>query len=44
MMESVLQKVQLHYNIDQLREVDDDAIDDDVMLKYPHTNPRRAMM
>ena len=30
MMESVLHKVMLQYNIDELREVDDDAIDDDV--------------
>lgn len=30
MMESVLKKIQLHYNIDELREVDDDTVDDDV--------------
>ena len=30
MMESVLHKALLHYNIDDLREIDDDAIDDDV--------------
>ena len=31
-MGSVLKKVQLHYNIDELREIDDDAIDDDVRM------------
>ncbi len=35
-MESVLHKVMLQYNIDELREVDDDAIDDDV--SYSHTS------
>ncbi len=30
MVDSVLKKVQLHYNMDELREIDDDAIDDDV--------------
>ncbi len=30
MMESILRKIQLHFNIDELREVDDDTIDDDV--------------
>ena len=30
MMESVLKKVQLHYNMDELWEIDDDALDDDV--------------
>ena len=28
----MLKKVQLHYNIDELREIDDDAIDDDVRM------------
>ena len=32
MMESVLKKAQLHYNMDELREIDDDALDDDVSL------------
>ena len=30
MMDSVLKKTQLHHNIDALREIDDDAVDDDV--------------
>ena len=30
MMESVLKKIQLHFNMDELREVDDDTVDDDV--------------
>ena len=30
MVESILRKIQLHFNIDELREVDDDTIDDDV--------------
>ena len=30
MMESVMKKVQLHHNINELREIDDDAVDDDV--------------
>ena len=30
MTNSMLSKVQLHYNIDELREIDDDCIDDDV--------------
>ena len=30
MMTNVLRKIQLHFNIDELREVDDDTIDDDV--------------
>ena len=30
MMASVLKKLQLHHNIDELREIDDDAVDDDV--------------
>ena len=30
MMDSVLRKLQLHHNIDELREIDDDAVDDDV--------------
>lgn len=34
MMESILRKVQLHFNIDELREVDDDTIDDDVSCDY----------
>ena len=33
MMESVLQKIQLHFNIDELREIDDDTIDDDVCVQ-----------
>ena len=28
----VLRKIQLHFNIDELREIDDDTIDDDVSL------------
>ena len=32
MIDSVLKKIQLHYNIDELREIDDDAIDDDVRM------------
>lgn len=32
MMESVLQKVQLHFNIDELREIDNDTVDDDVRI------------
>ena len=32
MMERILHKLLLHYNIDELREIDDDAIDDDVMM------------
>ena len=31
-MESVLKKIQWHYNIDNLREIDDDTVDDDVRL------------
>ena len=30
MMENMLRKVQLHFNMDELREIDDDTIDDDV--------------
>lgn len=30
---SILRKLQLHYNIDELREIDDDSIDDDVCNK-----------
>ena len=30
MMDSVLKKLQLHHNIDELREIDDDTVDDDV--------------
>lgn len=32
MMDSVLKKIQLHCNIDELREIDNDAIDDDVRV------------
>ena len=32
MMDSVLKKVQLRYNINELREIDDDTVDDDVSL------------
>ena len=32
MMDAVLKKVQLHFNIDELREIDNDAIDDDVRV------------
>ena len=34
MMESVLKKLQLHYNIDELREIDDDAAYDDVRIIF----------
>ena len=34
MMESVLRKIQWHYNIDDLREIDDDTVDDDVRTLY----------
>lgn len=30
MTESILRKIQLHFNMDELREIDDDTIDDDV--------------
>ena len=30
MMESMLRKIQLHFNLNELREIDDDNIDDDV--------------
>lgn len=30
MMDSVVKKMLLHHNIDELREIDDDAVDDDV--------------
>ena len=30
MTDSILRKLQLHFNIDELREIDDDSIDDDV--------------
>ena len=36
MMESVLKKAQLHYNMDELREIDDDALDDDVRTVPVH--------
>lgn len=32
MMDSVIRKVQLHHNINELREIDDDTVDDDVMM------------
>ena len=32
MMTNVLRKIQLHFNMDELREVDDDTIDDDVSV------------
>jgi len=39
-MESVLRKALLQFNIDELREIDDDSIDDDVstILTLVHTS------
>ena len=32
-MEAVLRKVQMHHNMEELQEIDNEAIDDDVWLK-----------
>ena len=32
MMDSILKKIQLRHNINELREIDDDTVDDDVSL------------
>ena len=32
MLDSVVKKVQLHHNINELREIDDDTVDDDVRM------------
>ncbi len=44
MMDSVLKKIQLHYNIDELREIDDDTIDDDVGVVYRAQNKKSSMV
>ena len=31
-MEAVLRKVQMHYNMEELQEIDNEAIDDDVWV------------
>lgn len=36
LMEAVLRKVQMHYNMEELQEIDNEAIDDDVW-KNKHT-------
>lgn len=32
LMEAVLRKVQMHYNMEELQEIDNEAIDDDVWV------------